>query len=65
VLQVDPLACSEVVEAAFTVLRERLLADPADDAPARLAALNRAHHVLGDAGRRAEYDRARGGPDHL
>jgi hypothetical protein len=54
-----------VVEAAFAVLRERLLADPADDAPARLAALNRAHHVIGDAERRAAYDRARGASDHL
>lgn len=48
VLQVDPEACPEVIEAAFVVLREKLLRDDPPDAPRRLAALNAAHRALRD-----------------
>jgi hypothetical protein len=50
VLQVDPAARPEVVEAAFSALRELLLRADAADAPRRLAELNLAHRTL--AGRR-------------
>lgn len=46
ILQVDPEACDEVVEAAFGVLREMVLRDDGDDAPARLAELMRARREL-------------------
>lgn len=46
-----------MIAAAFTVLREMTLSDDSDDAHRRLIALNRAHHVLADPGRRAAYDR--------
>ncbi len=49
VLQVDPEACAEVIEAAFGVLREMALRDRSDDAPARLAELMRARRSLLDA----------------
>jgi hypothetical protein len=58
VLQVDPAACPEVISAAFTVLREMVLAGDAVDAPRRLAELNRAHRTLSDPGRRAAHDAA-------
>ena len=45
VLQVDPAACRQVVDAAFGVLREMCLRDDADDAPRRLAELTRAHRI--------------------
>lgn len=48
VLQVDPGACAQVVDAAFGVLRELCLRDGADDAPRRLAELVRAHRVLAE-----------------
>jgi len=56
VLQVDPEACPEVVEAAYAVLREMVLRSDADDAPRRLAQLGAAHRLLGDPGRRAHHD---------
>ena len=56
VLQVDRAACREVIDAAFTVLREMAMVGGADDAYQRLVELNRAHHVLSDPGRRAAYD---------
>ncbi len=56
VLQVAPHACPEVVAAAFGVLREMVLADDAEDAPRRLAELNRAHRTLSDPARRAAHD---------
>ena len=59
VLQVDPRACPQVIDAAFVVLREMALRDGADGSYRRLVELNRAHHVLSDTGRRAEYDEAR------
>jgi hypothetical protein len=46
VLQVAPGACREVVDAAFAALRELTLRDDRDDAPRRLAELNRAHRAL-------------------
>ena len=42
VLEVHPSARPEVVRAAFAALREMCLAEDADDAPRRLAELNRA-----------------------
>ena len=45
-LQVHPEACDEVIDAAFRVLREQILRDESDEAPARLAALLRAHRAL-------------------
>lgn len=48
VLQVDPAACRPVIDAAFGVLREICLRDDADDAPARLAELSRAHRIATD-----------------
>lgn len=58
-LQVAPHACPEVIEAAFAVLREQACRDDSTQGHRRLVALNRAHHVLGDAGRRRDYDGAR------
>jgi hypothetical protein len=51
-LQVDPSACREVVDAAFAVLREMCLRADEDDAPRRLADLNRAHRIAGESARR-------------
>lgn len=58
-LQVDPAARAEVIEAAFTVLREILIREDPPDAPRRLAVLMRAHAVLRDPARRAEHDAER------
>ncbi len=55
-LEVAVHARAEVIEAAFSVLREQVLRDDGPDAPSRLAALNRAHATLGDPRRRAAYD---------
>jgi curved DNA-binding protein CbpA len=60
VLEVARHARAEVIEAAFSVLREQALRDEGPDAPSRLAALNRAHATLGDPHRRAAYDGAAG-----
>lgn len=46
VLQVQPDACPEVVDAAFEVLREMVLRSDDVDAPRRLAELNAAHRAL-------------------
>lgn len=46
VLQVQPDACPEVIDAAFGVLREMVLRSGADDAPRRLAELMAAHRHL-------------------
>lgn len=56
VLQVAPHAGRRVIAAAFAVLREEVLASGADDAPRRLAELNRAHRTLSDPARRAAHD---------
>lgn len=63
-LQVDPEACTEVISAAFVVLREMVLRSDAPDAPRRLARLNAAHRTLSDPERRAAHDAAKraGGP---
>ena len=50
VLQVQPDACPEVIDAAFGVLREMILRSDADDAPARLAQLMAAHRALRGGG---------------
>lgn len=59
ILQVDPAACPEVIEAAFTVLREMILRADAADAPRRLAELNAAHRVLSHPEGRAAHDARR------
>ena len=51
VLQVVPDAHPKVIRAAHAVLRELALADPSDDAPRRLAQVDRAHVVLRELGR--------------
>jgi hypothetical protein len=51
VLQVDPAACRQVVDAAFSALREMCLRDDADDAPRRLAELSLAHRIATDRSR--------------
>ncbi len=56
VLHVARHAAPRVIEAAFTVLREEVLASDADDAPRRLAELNRAHRTLTDPLLRAAHD---------
>lgn len=56
----DPGACPQVIEAAFTVLREMVLRSDDDDAPRQLARLGRAYRTLGDPGRRAEHNLLRG-----
>lgn len=56
VLQVHREACSEVIEAAFTVLREKLIREDGDDAARRLAQLNAAHLTLSRADLRRVYD---------
>lgn len=56
VLQVDRAACPQVIEAAFGALREMALGDASEDAPRRLAELNRAHRVLVDPAARAAVD---------
>ncbi len=60
-LQVDPEADPEVVQAAYRRLAQKFHPDlaPGDDAVARMIAINAAWEVLGDAGRRAEFDRKR------
>ncbi|MGD9694772.1 MAG: hypothetical protein AB7V42_03815 [Thermoleophilia bacterium] len=56
VLQVQPDACPQVIDAAFGALREMVLRDRSDDAPRRLARLNAAHRILADPERRAAHD---------
>lgn len=60
-LQVDPEAEPEVIQAAYRRLARKyhpdVTADPA--AARRMAAINRAWEVLGDAARRALYDAER------
>ena len=58
-LQVHPDACQEVIEAAFVVLREKLMREDPPDAPRRLAGLNAAHRELSDRERRIAYDAQR------
>jgi hypothetical protein len=51
VLQVDPEACPEVIEAAFQVLREQACRDDSPAGGRRLVELNRAHRRLSERGR--------------
>jgi RimJ/RimL family protein N-acetyltransferase len=57
---VDPGACPQVIDAAFTVLREMVLRSDDDDAPRRLARLGAAYRTVGDPARRAAHDLLRG-----
>ena len=59
VLQVDPAADLEVIQAAYRVLARRHHPDHSGSDEA-MKQLNAAWEVLGDASRRAEYDRKRG-----
>ena len=61
VLQVDPSADQEVVEAAYRRLARKYHPDlnPDADAGALMRQLNEAYAVLKDPARRAEYDRSR------
>jgi DnaJ domain len=61
VLQVDPRAEQEIIEAAFRRLARKYHPDlnPAPDAAARMRDLNAAYDTLKDPSRRAEYDRLR------
>ena len=61
VLQVDPEADPEVIQAAYRRLARKYHPDLAavPDAAARMAALNRAWELIGEPAARAAYDRAR------
>src|SRR5689334_12668856 len=60
VLQVDPEAEDEVIQAAYRRLAQKYHPDVAGpDAARKMAALNAAWEVLRDPGRRAELDRER------
>jgi hypothetical protein len=48
VLQVDPAACPQVIEAAFRVLRELACMDDSPAGGRRLVELNRAHRLLSE-----------------
>jgi len=56
VLEVAPHARPEVIEAAFTVLREAACRDNSPKGSRLLVQINRAHHVLSDPDRRRAYD---------
>jgi curved DNA-binding protein CbpA len=62
ILQVDPEAEAEVIEAAFRRLARKYHPDVATDpdAPARMILINRAWEILRDPARRAAHDRDRG-----
>ncbi len=59
ILQIDPEAEPEIVEAAYKRLARKYHPDvnPASDAKERMQAINLAYETLGDPRRRAEYDR--------
>ncbi|MHB0878362.1 MAG: DnaJ domain-containing protein [Anaerolineae bacterium] len=61
ILQVDPAAEPEVVEAAYRRLALKYHPDVsrAPDAAERMRDLNMAYSVIGDAAKRADYDRGR------
>jgi curved DNA-binding protein CbpA len=63
VLQVDPEAEAEVIEAAFRRLARKYHPDVASDADsqARMILINRAWELLGDPARRAAFDQDRAG----
>ena len=58
-LQVDPRAEVDVIQAAYRVLARKAHPDLTGD-DGRMKLLNEAWHNLGDHGRRARYDRQRG-----
>ncbi len=58
-LQVSSAARPEVIQAAFEVLRERVIVEDPEDAARSLARLNEAHRVLTDETLRATYDARR------
>jgi curved DNA-binding protein CbpA len=67
ILQVDPEAEDEVIQAAYRRLAQKYHPDRAtgDEAVARMVALNAAWELIGEPDRRAAYDlaiRAAGGP---
>ncbi|MEI7743677.1 MAG: J domain-containing protein [Chloroflexota bacterium] len=61
VLQVDPEAEDDVIEAAYRLLAKRYHPDvaPGPDAQARMVAINQARDILRDPVKRAAVDRAR------
>ena len=61
ILQVDPLAEPEVIEAAYRRLSRKYHPDVSGEADAgrRMRDLNEAYEVLGDPARRRAYDRRR------
>jgi curved DNA-binding protein CbpA len=59
VLQVDPMADLEVIQAAYRVLARRYHPDHSGS-DGTMKRLNAAWEVLGNANSRAEYDRSRG-----
>ena len=63
VLQVDPEAEDEVIQAAYRRLARKYHPDLAEtpEAAARMAAINAAWEMIGDPASRAAYDRATGG----
>src|SRR5574337_457892 len=61
VLQVDPAAEPEVIQAAFRRLAQKYPPDAGGGSEERMAELNAAYAVLGDASRRAAYDRLQSG----
>lgn len=63
VLQVDPSADVDVIQAAYRVLARRFHPDLAGD-DAVMKRLNAAWEVLGDKDRRADYDRSRANGGH-
>src|SRR5215472_15005070 len=58
ILQVDPRAEPEVLEAAFRRLARKYHPDVSQTSDERMKELNAAYAVLRDPARRAEYDRA-------
>ena len=60
VLQVDPSANALVIQAAYRVLA-RIFHPDVDGDALEMTRINQAWDVLGDAGRRAAYDRERAG----
>jgi len=65
VLQVDPEAEDEVIQAAYRRLARKYHPDltTGDEAAARMAAINAAWELVGKPAARAAYDRARAGAD--
>ncbi len=60
-LQVDPAADVEVIQAAYRVLARRFHPDHLAGDDAAMKRLNAAWEILGDKDRRAAYDKTRGG----